>query len=100
MRPKTFLPCCRDRAAGIGNPFLSRCLVRDQFPAKRAAVEYEETKSLGTEKFVFTAPTIFFFSRRRAQPIAGERKCFSQFDHGAVARIKVAVEAKVSGFVR
>src|SRR5580692_231042 len=59
---------------------------------KAATIKHHKAKSERMDKFAFAVPCAYFFSGRRAQPVAGERKIAAERSHGRIAGIDVAVE--------
>src|SRR6202140_1463835 len=60
-----------------------------------ALIQNQEAETLGAKIFSFAEPRICFFSGRRAEPVARERKRLPQNRHCSVKRINVAVETEV-----
>ena len=60
-----------------------------------AAVKDQKTESQRTEKLALPCPGVCFFTRRRTQPKTRERKGFAKDWESSIARVSVAVEAKI-----
>src|SRR5712672_543561 len=69
---------------------------RFEFTALRAIKKNQKTKFFREHALAFANPGVLFCPRRRAEPIAAERECFSQNGKGRVAGIRIEIKTKIS----
>src|SRR3989442_6788487 len=66
-----------------------------QLAGSRVCKEECKAKAAGAKKFTFARQGMGFSTGRRAEPVAGERKGFTQNRQRGIAGVDVAVEAEI-----
>ena len=97
-RGKSFCFGGRRRAAGVHRPQFFRSRFRFQFVRVTSAIQNNKSEVLRAKKFALAGPSVFvcFVARRRRKPETRISKIVSEHFHSRVARILIAIEAKIA----